>query len=796
MRPNFARARTWLVLFAASLTIGRGTAPAPVGARVNAPPAVTQQQPVCAAAPITLNRTEAPEKQVPDGKTIASTITVTGVGSYLFDLNLRTDIKHTNNSNLDITLELKSRTGETVIATITTDNGGDKDDVFNGTIWDDQADPYNQVPYTGNPNLAADHIYTDKTTATPLVPEEALAVFNGKDPNGVWTLTISDDTIDNQVGSLASWSLILTVLPSAPSARTDNFTQNVQRPIPTGPALVTSTLSVSAAGTQLSRLRLTTRITHKHSDDLDITLKLESRTGAVVIATITTDNGGDKDDLFNSTVWDDQANPGGQAPYTFNDGLVTDREHKNNGPVASLTPEEALAAFNGKDPNGVWTLTIVDDNAGDAGTLLGWSLEVTTISCQTADLSLTKGIDNPAPDVGSEVLFTITLNNDGPDAATNVAVKDQLPAGLGFNSAMPSQGTYNNESGIWTVGTLAAPGKATLQIKARARGRGTVTNTAEVSASDQIDPNSTPGNNIPTENDQASVSLRLPSFEVSNQNAGSVLFYNVYTSGAANSAVQNTRINITNTNSSSAAIVHLFFVDGATCAVADVFFCLTASQTMSFLASELDPGTTGYLIAVAVDNKGCPVEFNHLIGDEYVKFQSGHAGNLGAEAFSALPGGLTQCQAGSAAATLNFDGVSYDRAPRVLALDNIQNQADGTETILVINRLGGNLATGAATIGPGFGVFFSSTEPPTPISFAFNPNTCQFLTSISALIRAAGSGWLKLWGVNELGLLGASFNFSANTSTNPASHNGAHNLHKLTLTPAASLTMPVVPPPC
>ena len=125
--------------------------------------------------------------------------------------------------------------------------------------------------------------------------------------------------------------------------------------------------------------------------------------------------------------------------------------------------------------------------------------------------------------------------------------------------------------------------------------------------------------------------------EVSDQKAGAVLIYPFYTSNPAAANVQNTRFNITNTSTTSAAFVHLFFVDGATCSVSDRYICLTANQTLTFLASEQDPGTRGYLVAVSVDGVfGCPNAFNFLIGDEYVKLELGHQANLGAEAFAAL----------------------------------------------------------------------------------------------------------------------------------------------------------------
>ena len=101
-----------------------------------------------------------------------------------------------------------------------------------------------------------------------------------------------------------------------------------------------------------------------------------------------------------------------------------------------------------------------------------------------------------------------------------------------------------------------------------------------------------------------------PTSEASDQKQGSILFYNTYTSGATSGNTQNTRINITNTSVTGAAFVHLYFVAEG-CSIADSYICLTATQTASFLASDVDPGISGYLVAVAVDGVlGCPVSKN------------------------------------------------------------------------------------------------------------------------------------------------------------------------------------------
>src|SRR6516225_1572682 len=98
--------------------------------------------------------------------------------------------------------------------------------------------------------------------------------------------------------------------------------------------------------------------------------------------------------------------------------------------------------------------------------------------------------------------------------------------------------------------------------------------------------------------------------EISDQKAGALLIYNTYTSSASAPAQENTRINITNTSTTSRVFVHIFFVEGQTCGVADSFICFTQNQTASFTTSDTDPGTRGYLVALAVDADGEPTPFN------------------------------------------------------------------------------------------------------------------------------------------------------------------------------------------
>jgi hypothetical protein len=294
--------------------------------------------------------------------------------------------------------------------------------------------------------------------------------------------------------------------------------------------------------------------------------------------------------------------------------------------------------------------------------------------------------------------------------------------------------------------------------------------------------------------------------EVSDQKAGSILFYNFYTSSTSQPNRQNTRFNITNTSSTSAAFVHLFFVEGSSCNVSDRTVCLTANQTMTFLASEQDPGTTGYLIAIAVDGVvGCPTSFNFLIGDEYIKLELGHQANLGAEAFAALyVGDLPGCDGNTVATNVNLDGVQYNRVPRVLAVSSIGSTLDGNVTRIIINRVGGSLLTSANTIGQIFGELFDDAEG--VHSFTIPSSGCQRVATLGndfprtaprfdLIIPAGSTGWMKFWTTANQGILGAVLNFNANAATAAGAFNGGHNLHKLTLT-EDFYTIPVFPPTC
>jgi uncharacterized repeat protein (TIGR01451 family) len=104
-----------------------------------------------------------------------------------------------------------------------------------------------------------------------------------------------------------------------------------------------------------------------------------------------------------------------------------------------------------------------------------------------ADIGVTKTVNDPTPAVGTNVTFTITATNLGPNNATGVQITDILPAGLTYVSSSASVGAYNQLTGIWNIGNLAIGATATLQITVTVTTTNTVTNTATRTASSPTD---------------------------------------------------------------------------------------------------------------------------------------------------------------------------------------------------------------------------------------------------------------------------------------------------------------------
>jgi uncharacterized repeat protein (TIGR01451 family) len=106
----------------------------------------------------------------------------------------------------------------------------------------------------------------------------------------------------------------------------------------------------------------------------------------------------------------------------------------------------------------------------------------------TADLAVDKtdGLDQGASvTVGSEISYTITVTNGGPDPATGVELVDHLSNRLDFVSADASQGICTGSKKVTcTLGIIPSDGSATVTIKVTAKKAGQVVNNASVTTTD------------------------------------------------------------------------------------------------------------------------------------------------------------------------------------------------------------------------------------------------------------------------------------------------------------------------
>jgi uncharacterized repeat protein (TIGR01451 family) len=142
--------------------------------------------------------------------------------------------------------------------------------------------------------------------------------------------------------------------------------------------------------------------------------------------------------------------------------------------------------------------TVVGDDLNDPDTGDNSTSSDTTVA-PGADLAITKSDSADPVVVGNGVTYTLSVKNNGPADATNVVATDNLPAGLTYGSATPSQGSCSESTGTVTcaLGDLANGATATIDITVSTQGPGTLTNNASVTG-DQGDGDSS--NNSASEN--------------------------------------------------------------------------------------------------------------------------------------------------------------------------------------------------------------------------------------------------------------------------------------------------------
>ena len=167
--------------------------------------------------------------------------------------------------------------------------------------------------------------------------------------------------------------------------------------------------------------------------------------------------------------------------------------------------------------NATWLVLQIEsesDQKGESGASIGGGPFVVTPAIEgeselPVDVELLKNVSNAAAgpygksletSPGSTVWWQVvatakatTSEGDPLGDITGLVVVDEFPAGLTVVSAT-GDGSYDPNTDTWTTGSLAAGASATLLVETRVEVTGPIVNLAEVTAHDQPDIDSTPGN--------------------------------------------------------------------------------------------------------------------------------------------------------------------------------------------------------------------------------------------------------------------------------------------------------------
>ncbi len=121
----------------------------------------------------------------------------------------------------------------------------------------------------------------------------------------------------------------------------------------------------------------------------------------------------------------------------------------------------------------------VPENNVASATLVGAALPLDIVVGKSASAAVVQR--------GQPISFTVTATNNGPNDATGLVLRDELPPGFTFDSAVASLGGYDPVSTAWTIGALASGSSVSLQITATAAQIGSWVNVAALNQVDQRD---------------------------------------------------------------------------------------------------------------------------------------------------------------------------------------------------------------------------------------------------------------------------------------------------------------------
>jgi subtilisin-like proprotein convertase family protein len=236
------------------------------------------------------------------------------------------------------------------------------------------------------------------------------------------------------------------------------------------PSLVSSINVDGPQGSTITKLRVQLLgLTHTRPKDLDILLEGPDGTKVLLLSDCGgTDNVNDRDLIFDQEA-DAQLNTSAitsSGPYRPSDVIAG----LDTFPGVVGTWFFNLEKFNTTDPNGQWTLHLVDDQDGKGGSLQGWALDITTTASTLSDVSSLEEIADMQQWIRMFAFMHIVNNTDAytdgaghnmfaykPERGRWTLIPYDMDVTLGARSG--STGTDSDErSAELFHGTTASPG--------------------------------------------------------------------------------------------------------------------------------------------------------------------------------------------------------------------------------------------------------------------------------------------------------------------------------------------------
>lgn len=193
-------------------------------------------------------------------------------------------------------------------------------------------------------------------------------------------------------------------------------------------------------------------VSHQTPIDLDILLSGPTPTTNLFLLS---DGGGQNAVSGVDLTFDDaaasQVSATSLASGTYRPTRIADQSTENMpAPAPALGSATALSTFNGAGGNGTWSLWVLDDATGDAGSISGgWCLRITS---QAATSTALTAAPNPSG-FGQSVTFTATVTSGGDPVTSGTVRFADDGTDLGAAVAVAADGTATYTTSALTAGT-------------------------------------------------------------------------------------------------------------------------------------------------------------------------------------------------------------------------------------------------------------------------------------------------------------------------------------------------------